>query len=405
MGASTASHVEELHRQYSQRVYGYVYRRTGDVQSAQQITNDVFRIAWQHQKEPPEDALPWLLVTARNLVANELQGPTPPAQPRREARQRRTGPPSAPRRTTPVPRSARSWTPCARRNVKSSCSPTGIRWPGEIVGTPRLLPDSAKSRLFRARKAFSTQGAEPDVEGWNRQMDNIERHLRDADPRIHRDSGGPLPLDLEEPGPVFAQQPVRAAPRGRGAPGALSPWARWSPPPRWQLVIVWSPWNAPASRSRPGDPAHAKRPQPPRPPKPAHRIRPHGLSPRHCPTGCSPRTTAHILPTMQPAVPCRCPRCNSPTSTGKPAIRDSKPNPSRSSAAWTDSPPSRHRTCTATAHISVDDVAGRHAGGQVGSRQPATWVSSPMKHRRGRSGGAPGASGLAAAARLHLRNG
>ena len=46
-------------------------------------------------------------------------------------------------------------------------------------------------------------------------MDNIEQLLRDADPRMHRDSAGPLPLDLEEPRPVFTQQKVRETPKQR----------------------------------------------------------------------------------------------------------------------------------------------------------------------------------------------
>lgn len=38
--------VEELHRLYSQNVYRFTYRRILDIASAQQITNDVFRLAW-----------------------------------------------------------------------------------------------------------------------------------------------------------------------------------------------------------------------------------------------------------------------------------------------------------------------------------------------------------------------
>ncbi|MBV1780477.1 hypothetical protein KRR55_15275 [Paeniglutamicibacter sp. ABSL32-1] len=75
-------------------------------------------------------------------------------------------------------------------------------------------------------------------------MDNIEQLLRDADPRMHRDSGGPLPLDLDEPGPVFAQQPVHKSARQRRswvpvALGAMVTAAAVA------AVVVWSPWNAP----------------------------------------------------------------------------------------------------------------------------------------------------------------
>ncbi|QXQ11441.1 hypothetical protein [Paeniglutamicibacter sp. Y32M11] len=75
-------------------------------------------------------------------------------------------------------------------------------------------------------------------------MDNIEQLLRDADPRRHRDSAGPLPLDLAEPGPVFAQQPVRQAPRPRRSWGPVALGAMVTAAAV-AAVIFWSPWNAP----------------------------------------------------------------------------------------------------------------------------------------------------------------
>lgn len=71
--ARTASDVEDLHRLHAGSVHGYAYRRIRDIELARQITNDVFRIAWQRALEPGPEALPWLLVTARNLVANEVR--------------------------------------------------------------------------------------------------------------------------------------------------------------------------------------------------------------------------------------------------------------------------------------------------------------------------------------------
>ncbi|MFL4476491.1 hypothetical protein ACIPVK_21045 [Paeniglutamicibacter sp. MACA_103] len=75
-------------------------------------------------------------------------------------------------------------------------------------------------------------------------MDNIEQLLRDADPRMLRDSGGPLPLDLDEPGPVFVQRPVRQAPRPRRSWGPVALGAMLTAAAV-AAVIVWSPWNSP----------------------------------------------------------------------------------------------------------------------------------------------------------------
>lgn len=155
MGALTASHVEELHQQYARRVYGYTYRRIRDVSSAQQITNDVFRIAWQQQKSPAADVLPWLLVTARNLVANELR-----AIQRQRRLAQKVGVEELHRRdSSPDPLSE------AVREVLDSLRAAEREilmlayWDAlsltEIAALLDCSVDSAKSRLFRARKAFS----------------------------------------------------------------------------------------------------------------------------------------------------------------------------------------------------------------------------------------------------------
>ncbi|RAX50834.1 hypothetical protein DQ353_00060 [Arthrobacter sp. AQ5-05] len=64
--------VEELHRLHSKNVHRYVYGRLLDIEASRQIANDAFRLAWQRGISPGADALPWLLVAARNLVGNEL---------------------------------------------------------------------------------------------------------------------------------------------------------------------------------------------------------------------------------------------------------------------------------------------------------------------------------------------
>lgn len=73
MEAPTALDVEELHRMYAQNVYRYAYRRVLYIESARQITNDAFRLAWQRAIPVGPDALPWLLVTTKNLVSNEIR--------------------------------------------------------------------------------------------------------------------------------------------------------------------------------------------------------------------------------------------------------------------------------------------------------------------------------------------
>lgn len=70
---------EALYRAHYRRVYHSILRRIGDPETAQELTGDVFRIAWAefghgHQENRDGAALPWLCAVAHNLVGNEYRG-------------------------------------------------------------------------------------------------------------------------------------------------------------------------------------------------------------------------------------------------------------------------------------------------------------------------------------------
>ncbi|MET0872303.1 MAG: hypothetical protein ABWX89_08200 [Paeniglutamicibacter terrestris] len=117
-------------------------------------------------------------------------------------------------------------------------------------------------------------------------MDNIEQLLRDADPRMHRKSAGPLPLNLDEPGPVFVQQPVRQAPRPRRSWGPVALGAMVTAAAV-AAVIFWSPWNAPLPEPGPAitptpsptDPSESSSANPTTPPESG--ALPNGLFPAY----------------------------------------------------------------------------------------------------------------------------
>jgi len=50
-------------------VFGYA-RRQCDLASAQDVVSDTFLVAWRRRDVVPDPALPWLLVVARNTIAN-----------------------------------------------------------------------------------------------------------------------------------------------------------------------------------------------------------------------------------------------------------------------------------------------------------------------------------------------
>jgi RNA polymerase sigma-70 factor, ECF subfamily len=61
---------DELYRELAPRVAGYCRRRT-DPEEAREVLAETFTIAWGKLEAVPDDAaLPWLLATARKVLAN-----------------------------------------------------------------------------------------------------------------------------------------------------------------------------------------------------------------------------------------------------------------------------------------------------------------------------------------------
>jgi RNA polymerase sigma factor (sigma-70 family) len=58
---------ESLFAQNYQRVLGYALRRA-DPEEAKDVTSETFLIAWRRLEAIPEEPIPWLIATARNLL-------------------------------------------------------------------------------------------------------------------------------------------------------------------------------------------------------------------------------------------------------------------------------------------------------------------------------------------------
>jgi len=61
-----------LYDRYRNRVYAYAVSRAGR-QLADEVVSEVFLVAWRRLDELPTDPLPWLLVTARNVIGSEFR--------------------------------------------------------------------------------------------------------------------------------------------------------------------------------------------------------------------------------------------------------------------------------------------------------------------------------------------
>ena len=61
-----------LYDSYRSRVYAYAVSRAGR-QLADEVVSEVFLVAWRRLAELPDDPLPWLLITARNVIGSEFR--------------------------------------------------------------------------------------------------------------------------------------------------------------------------------------------------------------------------------------------------------------------------------------------------------------------------------------------
>ncbi|ROS23949.1 RNA polymerase sigma factor [Cellulomonas sp. PhB150] len=68
--ATDAQRFAELWDRYSARIQAYALRHV-DRDSAQEVVAETFLVAWRRLASVPGDPLPWLLVVARNTIANQ----------------------------------------------------------------------------------------------------------------------------------------------------------------------------------------------------------------------------------------------------------------------------------------------------------------------------------------------
>jgi RNA polymerase sigma-70 factor (ECF subfamily) len=65
--------VTRLYERYAGAVHRYALRRS-DRETADEITAQVFMVAWRRRSALPEDALPWLYGVARRALAEQRRG-------------------------------------------------------------------------------------------------------------------------------------------------------------------------------------------------------------------------------------------------------------------------------------------------------------------------------------------
>ncbi|WP_051275073.1 RNA polymerase sigma factor [Cellulomonas sp. URHD0024] len=64
-----AEHFQGLWSAHAPRIHAYAMRHV-DPDTAQEVVSETFLVAWRRLAEVPGEALPWLIVVARNTIAN-----------------------------------------------------------------------------------------------------------------------------------------------------------------------------------------------------------------------------------------------------------------------------------------------------------------------------------------------
>ncbi len=85
-GENRAARFEAIFTATHPRVLAYALRRTADRDRAEEVVSETFLVAWRRLDAMPSEPLPWLLGTARKVLANQ----------RRSARRRSPAGPNVP---------------------------------------------------------------------------------------------------------------------------------------------------------------------------------------------------------------------------------------------------------------------------------------------------------------------
>jgi len=143
---------EQLYTRYAGAVRGYAMRRC-DPETADDVVADVFLVAWRRREELPEEPLPWLLGTARHVLANHARGHSR----RLRLLDRLAAEPRA--LSTPSPGSGKLWAALASLNERDRELLLLMAWEGlEPQQAAKVLgvrPNTLAVRFHRARRRLS----------------------------------------------------------------------------------------------------------------------------------------------------------------------------------------------------------------------------------------------------------
>lgn len=149
---------------HSARVLAYATRHVGH-DAAQEVVVETFLVAWRRLSDVPGQALPWLLVVARNTVANQKRSGYRRAALQDELTRLQEIAASAPAADVTVEQRAEVLAALAQMSAKEREALLLVQWDGLSVPEAAIAAGCSISamhvRLFRARRRLRDAVGDP----------------------------------------------------------------------------------------------------------------------------------------------------------------------------------------------------------------------------------------------------
>jgi RNA polymerase sigma-70 factor, ECF subfamily len=152
IGTSHEERFRAAYQRHAGAVWRYLARRLGDDDLAEDLTSEVFVVAWRRRHDAPTDSLPWLYGVARRVLANDRRAARAHAMRIRALADQLAA--AAPEEPSGAVAAALAGLRERDREILLLAAWEGLE-PHEVATALGIRPATARVRLHRARRRFS----------------------------------------------------------------------------------------------------------------------------------------------------------------------------------------------------------------------------------------------------------
>jgi len=152
IGTSHEERFRAAYQCHAGAVWRYLARRLGDDDLAEDLTSEVFVVAWRRRHDAPTDSLPWLYGVARRVLANDRRAARAHAMRVRALADQLAV--AAPEEPSGAVAAALAGLRERDREILLLAAWEGLE-PHEVATALGIHPATARVRLHRARRRFS----------------------------------------------------------------------------------------------------------------------------------------------------------------------------------------------------------------------------------------------------------